>query len=308
MADNSLVRFNDAGTQDLFSLSQIFAQSRFFQDASTAAQAVVKIYAGRELGVPPVAAMTGIYMVKGKITLSANLIAALIKRSNKYNYKIKTHTNELCEIEFFESGNSVGFSSFSLAEARAAKLAGGDNWSKYPKNMLFARAISNGAKWFCADIFSGPIYSTEETEMADIETGEVKQVRVVTPNGNGTPAYSALTANAAAILKPVNSSFANAKQLEKIKQAETLVGVETVREVLREVTGENEQLVDFEPETLSSEEAERVLTLLRERYAKSKEVVKETPELVGATKTTDATVASTTVSAAESSTSDVKKD
>ncbi|RDT44717.1 hypothetical protein DXF87_27490, partial [Enterobacter roggenkampii] len=33
---------------------------------------------------------------------------------------------------------------------------------KFPKNMLFARAMSNGVKWFTPDVFSGPVYTPEE--------------------------------------------------------------------------------------------------------------------------------------------------
>jgi hypothetical protein len=28
--------------------------------------------------------------------------------------------------------------------------------------MLYARALSNGAKWYCPDVFGGPIYTPDE--------------------------------------------------------------------------------------------------------------------------------------------------
>ena len=35
--------------------------------------------------------------------------------------------------------------------------------AKFARNMLFARAISNGARWYCPDLFSGnPVYVPEE--------------------------------------------------------------------------------------------------------------------------------------------------
>jgi hypothetical protein len=33
--------------------------------------------------------------------------------------------------------------------------------------MVFARAMSNGAKWFCAEIFNGPVYTPEEIEIGE---------------------------------------------------------------------------------------------------------------------------------------------
>ena len=61
--------------RDPVQVGQTLAASGYFQDAREAAQAAVKVMAGEELGLGPIAAMTGIHIVKGKVTLSANLIA-----------------------------------------------------------------------------------------------------------------------------------------------------------------------------------------------------------------------------------------
>lgn len=161
------------GDLDTMTLGKVLAQSGYFQDARDAAQAIVKVLAGRELGIGAVASMTGIYIVKGRVTLSANLIGAAIKRSGRYNYRVCAMDNEACAIEFFEHGETIGLSEFTMKDAAAAGLANGDNWRKFPRNMLFARAISNGAKWFCPDVFAGPIYTPDELgERVDGETGE----------------------------------------------------------------------------------------------------------------------------------------
>lgn len=159
---------------DLMTLGKVFATSGYFADARDQAQAVVKILAGQELGIGPVASMTGIYVVKGRVTISANLIGAQIKRSGKYDYRIVELTHEVCKLDFFEKGERVGDSSFTLEDAQTAGLGGGENYRKFSRNMLFARAISNGAKWFCPDIFSGPVYTPDELGAAiDPETGDV---------------------------------------------------------------------------------------------------------------------------------------
>lgn len=152
-------------------LGDILAHSGFFSDSREAAQAVAKIMAGAELGIPPVAAMTGIYIVKGRVTLSANLMAACIKRSGVYTYRVSWPENG-CRIEFFERGESIGVSEFGAVEQKRAGL-GGDVWSKFPRNMWFARAMSNGAKWYCADVFAGPVYTPDELGEAVTEEGEV---------------------------------------------------------------------------------------------------------------------------------------
>lgn len=137
---------------DVMSLGSVLARSGYFQDARDEAQAVVKILAGAEMGIGPIAAMMNLYIVKGRVSMAANLMAAQVKRSGKYDYRVITLTDQECLLEFFEAGKSVGVSSFTAADA---KRAGTQNMNAYPRNMLFARAMSNGAKWYCPDAFGG---------------------------------------------------------------------------------------------------------------------------------------------------------
>jgi hypothetical protein len=62
-----------------------------------------------------------------------------------------------------------------------AKKAGTKNLDKFPKNMLFARAISNGVKWYTPDVFSGPVYVPEEmqTVTEDITHAVVEEVTTI---------------------------------------------------------------------------------------------------------------------------------
>lgn len=158
--------------QDTIRLATAMARSGYFKDARDVAQAAVKILAGRELGFGPVASMTGIYVVEGKVTLSANLIGAAIKRSGRYDFRAREVTAKRVEIAFFDRGEAIGTSEFTFEEAVGAGLSTKDVWKKYPRNMLFARALSNGAKWFCPDVFGGPVYTPEELGVAVNEDGE----------------------------------------------------------------------------------------------------------------------------------------
>lgn len=155
---------------DLPTLANAFAESGFFADSRQAAQAFVKIQAGRELGFAPVASMTGIHIISGRVTLSANLIASAIKRSGRYSYKVLTLDDSTCELEFTEGGSPIGKSKFTAADA---KRAGTKNMDRFPRNMLFARAISNGAKWYTPDVFGGPVYTPEELGADVDEDGNV---------------------------------------------------------------------------------------------------------------------------------------
>jgi hypothetical protein len=146
------------------SLGEVLTRSGLFSDVRDAAQAVVKILAGRELGVGPVASMAGLNVIKGRVTLSAHLMAALIRRSRRYDFRVQRLDDQGCEIEYRMGKEVIGLSSFTIDDARKAGLASGDNWRKYPRNMLFARAMSNGARWYCPDVFGGPVYTPEELD------------------------------------------------------------------------------------------------------------------------------------------------
>ena len=153
------------------------AASGYFQDAHSAAQAVVKILAGQELGFGPFASMTGVYIIQGRPSIGANLMAAAVKKSGRYNYRIIEMTDKVCEIAYFESGQEIGRSRFTLEDAHKA---GTKNLDKFPRNMLFARAMSNGVRWYCPDVFAGaPVYTPEELGAAVNEDGEVIDVPAV---------------------------------------------------------------------------------------------------------------------------------
>lgn len=159
-------------------IGRVMAASGFFEDARQANQAIVKVLAGRELGFGPFASMTGIHIIKGKPVIAANLYAAAIRASARYDYKVARLDDTGCELVFFEDGKEVGRSSFTEKDAKAAGLVqAGGPWVKFPRNMYFARAISNGAHWYCPDVFGGSSVYTpgelgEETTV-DLSTGEI---------------------------------------------------------------------------------------------------------------------------------------
>lgn len=156
--------------------ARAMSASGFFADSKQASQAVVKILAGQELGFGPFASMTGVNIIQNKPVLAANLMAAAVKRTGKYNYRVTKHTDEECSISFYEGGISadhcVGVSRFTMEDAKAAALTAKDNWKKFPRNMLFARAISNGQKWFAPDVFNGAtVYTPDEMDVTVDEEG-----------------------------------------------------------------------------------------------------------------------------------------
>lgn len=176
---NELMHFP---VNDMMIMAKTFAESGMFQDTRQAAQAFVKIQAGQELGIAPFAAMSGIHIISGKPTIGAGLMASQVKGSGKYDYKVIKHDDKICSIDFYQGKEMIGNSTFTIEDARKA---GTKNLDKFPKNMLFARALSNGVKWFTPDVFTGPVYvpeemnSTEDVTPTEVST-EPKQLPLLT--------------------------------------------------------------------------------------------------------------------------------
>ncbi len=149
--------------EDMRALSEVFRKSGLFTKEMTEEQAIVKIMAGREIGMEPFTAMQSIDIVKGKLSVKPIAIAARIKQSGKYDYAIRTQSDFECAIEFYQNGKSLGISTFTINDAKRMGLANNDNWQKQPGVMLYNRAMSKGARQFSPDAFFGvPVYTKEE--------------------------------------------------------------------------------------------------------------------------------------------------
>jgi len=244
---NEIVRAADVNVDELKRIGSLMAQCGYFEKTGSieqqVAQMAVKVMAGREMGYGPFASVQGIHVIQGKPALSANTMAAAAKASARYDYRVRKMDATLCEIEFFErtatGRESLGVSSFSVQEARAA---GVKNMDKFPRNMLFARAMSNGVKWYCPDVFNGnAVYVPEELgatvdgegnvidSTASIVT-EVTQPTGGAAQGNGTGASAGKISDAGGAERTSEKSTGtgNGTKVIGIVSAETLKKLNTV--------------------------------------------------------------------------------
>jgi len=184
---------HNPGGGDLFRVAEVFAASGMFPDHRDAAQCAAKLIVGQGLGLTPYDSMNGLHIIQGKAVLAANTMAAAIKRSGRYDYRAVTD-DEACEITFFdvtikdEHGRPsvIGTTTFTMDDARRAGL-GGQNWKKYPRAMLFARAISAGYREHCPDALgAAPVYVEQlgETEIPRPESPGGKNAMPALPEPN----------------------------------------------------------------------------------------------------------------------------
>jgi hypothetical protein len=118
---------------------------------------------GDALGVPYTQVMQSMVVARGKMTMSADLMGAIVRRAG---HKLRIH----------EEGNSVTASivraddpdyeftvTWNEKKAREAGLWGNRGpWTQYPRQMLRARAITEVCRQGASDALAGNVYTAEE--------------------------------------------------------------------------------------------------------------------------------------------------
>jgi hypothetical protein len=119
------------------------------------ADVLVTVMYGNELGLSPMAAIQGIYVVNGRPTLAAQTWLALTRRHG-HKVEVVEHTDQLCAVKIVRGDTAEEhISTYTYAEAQQAKLTGKDVWQQHRKAMLLARAVSQGCRFICPEIALG---------------------------------------------------------------------------------------------------------------------------------------------------------
>src|SRR5262245_13302459 len=143
--------------------AKAYAESGYWPDVKSVARAFVKLEAGHALGLNPMVAMSEVHVINEKPTLGAGALSTLVKTSGRYDYRVAKLTDTECAIRFFDRGEFIGESVFTHQDAERAELPKRNQvYRQYPRNMLFARAMSNGVAWYCPDVTSGRMYVPED--------------------------------------------------------------------------------------------------------------------------------------------------
>ena len=124
---------------------------------------LVAMEAGAALGLPPIQALTSINVIKGKPAVSADLMAAVIRKAG---HKLRVESDDQhCTATVIRADDPDAPMSVTWDEAKARRAGLWGNrgpWSQYPAAMLRARAISEVARMAANDALMGVIYTEEE--------------------------------------------------------------------------------------------------------------------------------------------------
>jgi len=136
----------EIGFAEVLSLAKEIVPSGFLPDhIKTPAQAVAIILTGRELGMGPMRALRSLMMVKGKVVEAADSQLARFKTDGGRAVFEKL-TDAEAVLKLRHPNGDEHTETFTLEDARRAKLLGNSNWQNYPKAMLRSRVITAALK------------------------------------------------------------------------------------------------------------------------------------------------------------------
>lgn len=149
---------------DAMELAKVLAPTQFVpKDLRNNPPAVLAcMLKGAELGVSALHALSQIHVIDGRPALAAELQRALIL-SHGHEVWVEESSGTRATICGRRAGSEhVQRVTWTIEDARRAKLDGKANWRNYPADMLLARATGRLARFMFADLLAGMSYNVEE--------------------------------------------------------------------------------------------------------------------------------------------------
>lgn len=119
----------------------------------------------KSMGLNPMDALNGqFYMVNGKLGMSAEMMASLIRKAGHSICKDPKSTDTCCILNGKRKDNGDTWQmKFSIDDAKRAGIYK-NMWEKYPQAMLYNRCLSFLARQLFPDVIQGVSYTKEELD------------------------------------------------------------------------------------------------------------------------------------------------
>jgi len=146
---------------DLEKMAHAIAASKLF-GMQNADQAMALMLVAQAEGLHPATAARDYHIIQGRPALKADaMLARYLSQGGKIEWH--EHTDERVSATFSHPSGGTLKIEWDMARAKKAGLGGKDNWTKWPRQMLRARVISEGVRATNPAVAVG-IYTVEETQ------------------------------------------------------------------------------------------------------------------------------------------------
>lgn len=218
---------NNGQMGELVSFCKVMATAPFYQKIG--AGGIMAIYlTSKELNLPFMACLNGgLYTFDGKVTMSAQLMHMMIVNAG-HRADIIELNESVCEINFVRNDRKnhdyIGFKyKYTIEMAKSAGYLTKDNWKKHPRDMLFSRCLSGGARKHLPDVLMNSYVFGEidesDSHLTNTMPSEVLEIKAPDP----------LTIEQINILNQYIQSDKNPTQVtEKLLKNANAISVETI--------------------------------------------------------------------------------
>jgi hypothetical protein len=137
---------------------------------------LLAMIAGQDFGWSPAMALRSFHIIEGVPSLKPEIMLALVRRAG---HSVSGDVND-------ERAQVVGTRAdtgdtmtviYSMDDARRANLLGKQNWRNYPRDMMWARAVSALCRRLFADVTLGVAYTPDELGATVNSEGDVIDVQ-----------------------------------------------------------------------------------------------------------------------------------
>lgn len=133
---------------------------------------------GDALGVPYTQVMQSMVVARGKMTMSADLMGAVVRRAGHRLRLREDGDSVTADLIRSDDPDYVFTVTWDKGKAQAAGLWGSRGpWQQYPRQMLRARAITEVCRQGASDALAGTVYTPEELEPTPTQNTPQKPAR-----------------------------------------------------------------------------------------------------------------------------------
>lgn len=138
------------------------------------------ILVGHELELSAMTSLQKIHVIEGRPTLSAEVMTGIVMSHGHEVWVEESSATRVTVCGQRKGSTHVQRVTWTMDDAQRAGLAGKQNWRKYPRQMLSARARAEMCRLLAPDVLAGIAYSKEEVEDGFVFDEPVTEDEVVT--------------------------------------------------------------------------------------------------------------------------------
>src|SRR5262252_5002716 len=163
---------------------------------------VAAILYGHEVGLQPMQSLAKIAVIKGRPSMTSEAMRSLILAAGHELWLEESGPTRAIMCGRRSGTERVVKTMWTIDDAKRAGIAGGENWRRYPREMLVARASAMLARQLFADVIGGLLSAEEVEDEPDNGSGFARTAAALPADAESDPPVTHRRSRAAASTTP----------------------------------------------------------------------------------------------------------